>query len=74
MLDDTEAGNLVLIMPTLAIAEAEAALGTQDNCLDSAELPLRPDRIRASLALDHLNFKEDDPSRSWEASSSLKFM
>jgi hypothetical protein len=35
-------------------------------------LPLGPGRIRASLRLDHLNFKEDDPSHSWEASSSLK--
>jgi hypothetical protein len=30
-------------------------------------------RLAAHAALDHLNFKEDDPSRSWEASSSLKF-
>jgi hypothetical protein len=30
-------------------------------------------RLAAHTALDHLNFKENDPSRSWETSSSLKF-
>jgi hypothetical protein len=46
---------------------------TRDDCLNSAELPLGLGRIRASLRLDHLNFKEDEASRSREASSSLKF-
>jgi hypothetical protein len=44
-----------------------------DDCLNSSQLPLRSGRIRVSLGLDHLNFKEDEASHEWEGSSSLKF-